>query len=286
MTNWIQVTAILDRVPDDWAVLCEVFDRHGIPGTVQTDNPPTLTGYLSENGADTTDLKQALLAAGANDVREQVIPDEDWAEAWKQFFKPRRIGRRFVVRPTWEEYPTTGDDLEIVLDPGQAFGTGDHPTTRLCLELMEEAWTERSERAPGVNEAAVADIGCGSGILSVGACLLGSKSVVGVDIDPISVQSARENAERNSVHFEVFEGKGFDPLPDETFDFVVSNIISAAVIALAPEASRRIRSGGIWIVSGIIEANWPDVLAAANRCGFTLQKFKQEGDWVAATLSR
>ncbi|MBX7131731.1 MAG: 50S ribosomal protein L11 methyltransferase [Fimbriimonadaceae bacterium] len=284
MTRWIQVTAVLERAPEDWAVLCDVFDRHGIPGTVQTDQPPTLSGYLvdSADSEGKVDLLRAdLLQFGAKEVTETVVPDEDWAESWKQFFKPREIGERFLVRPTWEEPPAVSDRLEIVLDPGQAFGTGDHPTTRLCLELMERVWKGLDLRPE------VADIGCGSGILTVAACLLGCKSAVGVDIDAVSVNSAKENGERNAVAFEVFEGTGFDPLPaDASYDVVLSNIISAALIALAPEASRRVRIGGFWIVSGIIEGNWKDVEAAAVRNGFAFTDFQQEGDWVAATFLR
>lgn len=283
MTHWIQVTAILDQAPEDWAALCDVFDRYGIPGTVQTDQPPTLSGYLAEEDGVVGvlhDLREALQAAGVREVTETRVEEQDWAETWKQYFLPRRIGRRFVVRPTWEEADVQPGDLEIVLDPGQAFGTGDHPTTRLCLELMEESW-------PGGRAERVADIGCGSGILTIAACLLGCASAVGVDTDSVSVQSARENAQRNRVAFEVFQGKGFDPLPPEaTYDVVLSNIISAAIIALAPDAAGRVAPGGIWIVSGIIEGNWPDVRAAAERVGFRLESNRQEGEWIGATFRR
>lgn len=283
MTRWIKVTARFDRAPEDWAAICDVFETHGIPGTVQTDEPPTLSGYLIEGEGSVeavAGLRSDLVNRGAATVTEELVPDEDWAEAWKQFFEPRRIGRRFVVRPTWKDYPAQPQDLMIVLDPGQAFGTGDHPTTRLCLELMESAW--EVETPPFV-----ADIGCGSGILSVAAKLLGSQRVIGVDIDPVAIVSARENAVRNGVEYDVVGGKGFTPFaPDLRFDAVLSNIISAALIALAPSASTHIRAGGIWLVSGVIEANWPDVEAAARQAGFVSESVKQEGDWIAAVLRR
>lgn len=279
MSNWIEVKAILEYEPDDWAVLHEVFDRHGIPGTLQTDKPPTLSGYLVEGSGDTLGaLTEELKQFGATDVETRIVPDEDWAESWKQFFKPRRIGKRFVVRPTWEAFELAPEDLEIVLDPGQAFGTGDHPTTRMCLELME-----RIDFA----DKRVADIGCGSGILSVGAKKLGAVSVSAVDVDPLSVEASQENAARNAVDFEVTEGTGFLSLdPASKFDIVISNIISAALIHLAPEVRKRLNQGGTWVVSGIIEANWCDVHKAAVTSGFDLVEVVREGDWVAATLRR
>lgn len=276
---WTKVTAILGGVPEDWSGWCEVFGRHGISGTVQTDEPPTLSGYLAPGKDELlAALRDDLTAFGARGVETDVVEEEDWAEAWKQFFKPRRVGERFVVTPTWEPYEPEPGDLVITLDPGQAFGTGDHPTTRGCLELLEKVGGEGKE---------VADIGCGSGILSVGAMLLGAKSVAGVDMESPSVVSTRENLARCGFEGEIFEGKGFDPLPeDATYDLVVSNIISAALIGLAPEASRRVRPGGHWVVSGIIHENWPDVWKRAEQCGFSLVERFEEGDWVAATFLR
>jgi len=183
-----------------------------------------------------------------------------------------------VIRPEWETFEAEADDIVIVLDPGQAFGTGDHPTTRMCLELLD---------ALDLHGLDVADIGCGSGILAVAACRLGARSVVGVDIDGVAVEASAENAARNGVSFDVLAGKGFEPLPSEaTYDLVVSNIISAALIVLAPEASGRVRPGGRWVVSGVIRNNWPDVAAAAERAGFQVDDVREEGDWVAASLIR
>ncbi|MBL8059414.1 MAG: 50S ribosomal protein L11 methyltransferase [Chthonomonas sp.] len=276
MKTWTLVRAVLDEAPRDWSPWTELFAEHGIEGTVQEDNPPSLGGYLYEgDGVDA--LVADLRAAGALRVDTEVIEEEDWSVAWRKFFVPRRVGNHFVVRPVWEPYELGPTDIEIVLDPGQAFGTGDHPTTRMCLELLEfEALQGKS----------VADIGCGSGILSVGACKLGASGVVGVDCDAASVDSSRENAERNGVEFEVYLGAGFDPLPHGDFDLVLSNIISAALIRLAPEAFSRIKPGGVWIVSGVIHSNWPDVLEAAQKCGFELVRKQEEGDWIAATFRR
>lgn len=276
---WTKITAVLDNQPEDWSLWCEVFARHGIAGTLQTDNPPTLTGYVAPNdGEKISPLREELLGFGAQEVQIGEIEEEDWAEAWKQFFVPRRVGRNFVVTPSWTDYDAKPGDMVITLDPGQAFGTGDHPTTRGCLELLEKV---------GAEGKSVADIGCGSGILSVGAGLLGAESIVGVDVESAAVSSARENLARNNVCGEIIEGKGFEPLVEsDSYDLVLSNIISAALINLAPVVAGKIKPGGHWIVSGIILNNWPDVQAKAKQCGFVLGEVFEEGDWVAAIYHR
>ncbi len=278
--SWIEVVARFYQAPEDWSPYIDVFGQFGCENTIQTDTPPTLGAAVVEvDGPQKVveDLKAALLAMGASRVDSRPLVEENWEENWKQFFKPRRVGKRFVVRPTWESFEFQPGDLEIVLDPGQAFGTGDHPTTRMCLELLEEYL------GPGQT---VADIGCGSGILSVGSVKLGASRVVAIDIEPISVEVAKENAVLNQVEFQALVGTGVQSLPDQDYDAVVSNIISATLISIAREVAPRVRPDGYWIVSGIIEANWPDVLEAAQRVGFRLEKMLQEDDWVGAALSR
>lgn len=279
MRVWTKVTAFLPSAPEDWSAWSFVFERNDLLGTLQTDDPPTMSAYLApgqESGLEK--LKSDLMEFGATKVEIEEVPEENWSESWKQFFKPRRIGGRFLIRPTWEEYEAEPGDLEIVLDPGQAFGTGDHPTTRGCLELLE------AEELCGKT---VADIGCGSGILSIAAAMLGATEVIGVDTDPISVEASIENAKRNRVEVEARVGKGFSVLDQgSTYDVVVSNIISAALIGIAPDAAAFVKPGGSWIVSGIIEANWADVQDAAEQVGFILDQKKQEGEWVSAKFSR
>ncbi len=276
MKTWTLVTAHYDSTPEDWAPVAEIFSEHGIPGTVQSDDPASLGGYVYE-GAGVDALRADLITAGAREVTVEVIEEEDWSIAWRKFFVPRRVGKSIMVRPVWEEADLKDGDIELVLDPGQAFGTGDHPTTRMCLELLESA---------NLEGMTVADIGCGSGILAIAALKLGASSVVAVDSDAASVDASAENADRNAVEFEVFLGAGFDPLPAGQYDVVVSNIISAALIRLAPEASERVKPGGLWIVSGIIQGNWAEVRAMAEQCGFTFVNELSEGEWIAATFRR
>lgn len=279
MTTWIEVKAQFDSSPGDWSPYVDAFDRFGCPSSIQSDTPPAISGYLVEvegSQARADQLALELHRLGASGVTLTTVPDEDWSELWKIHFKPRRVGSRFVIRPTWEEFESGPEDLVIVLDPGQAFGTGDHPTTRLCLELMEKA---------PIRGSTVADIGCGSGILSIGAVLLGAASVFASDIDPLAVEVSKANAELNGVEFECMAGDGFAVM-DGLRDVVISNIISATLIRLAPEAAHAVKAGGLWIVSGIIKGNWPDVQAAAEEQGFVLEETATEDEWVAATFRK
>lgn len=279
MSAWIEVKAILANAPEDWAVWTEIFDRHGYSGTVQTDFPPTLSTYVAPGDeARIAELEAELKAFGALSVEQKLVHEEDWANAWKQYFKPRKVGKNWVIQPTWEDYDAQPGDQILLLDPGQAFGTGDHPTTRGCLELMEPL---------DFTNKAVADIGCGSGVLSVAAGKLGATDIVGVDIELPAVEASRENAERNHVEMEIFQGLGFTPLPEgKMYDVVLSNIISAALVKLAPEVADRLNANGIWIVSGIIKPNWPDVQTAADQAGFQVKQTVEEDDWVSALLVR
>ncbi len=242
-------------------------------------DPPRIEGYLEDApGAEerASVLAERLRGIGAT-VESEEVPDQDWSETWKRFFKPFRVGDRLVVRPSWESVSLGPGDVEVEIDPGQAFGTGDHPTTRLCLQLLAGLpW----------DGLRVADVGCGSGILGIAAAKLGAAEVVGVDIDEASVEVARQNAQRNGVPCRWLVGNGFEPLEGDAFDAAFSNIISAVLIRIAPDAARAVRPGGLWIVSGVIEANWPDVLRAAENAGFGLMEARREGEWLAAVLQR
>lgn len=315
--SWIEVKA---RVPyaDDLSPWVEIYRDFGVENTMEEEGPLLVGCMVDVEGspARVEELVSALRDAGALEVTSNPYEETDWEESWKKFFKPRRIGQRFVVRPTWEEFEVTPGDLTIVLDPGLAFGTGDHPTTRMCLELLENAEVEGKR---------VADVGCGSGILSIGACMLGAAEVDAVDIEPASVEVSLENAELNRVKFRAIVGEGvrslFETVPDEAraaaqieweqderplgtigappitereasraaeqkYDIVVSNIISAILIRISPDVAEAVKPGGQWIVSGIILGNWPEVLTAAERVGFSLLEKQEEGDWVAARFLR
>jgi ribosomal protein L11 methyltransferase len=275
--NWICLSANLVEAPDDYSTLHDIFASHGLEATVEHDDPPGMSAYFCEDddaNARVAALGEALMAYGAERVVVERVEEEDWAESWKQFFKPREIGRRFMVKPTWEDVPST-DKTIIELDPGQAFGTGEHATTQLCVSMLEEAVEEGD---------VVLDIGCGSGILSIAAAKLGAR-VFATEIDAAAAQIAAENADRNGVSYEVFVGDGFPgSLPPA--DVVVSNIVSATLIRLAPEIAAAEKAGGVWIASGIIPANLPDVVAAAEGCGFSVVSQREEGGWVGVCFRR
>lgn len=278
MKVWTQVTAHLAEPPEDWAAWIVVFERHGFPGTLQVDFPPSLSTYAGPGQESEVESLIAELKELGVEIELSEVEEEDWSEAWKQYFKPRKVGRHWLVCPTWESVELEPGDRLLYLDPGQAFGTGDHPTTRGCLELMEDiVFTGKT----------VADIGSGSGILSMAAHILGAASVQGVDVEAPAINASIENAERLQMPLKFYQGLGFAPLgEDTTFDIVLSNIISAALIQLAPDAAQRVKPGGSWLTSGVIVSNWPDVLAAAKAEGFTLQNHIEEDGWISAHFRR
>lgn len=275
--NWIEVTAFFEAPPPDWSPFIDAFDCFGCPETLQTDSPAALTACLEEVpgvGSRVAGLEAALRDLGVARVQAKVVPDQDWSALWREFFKTRRVGERLVLSPSWENFEGRPRDVVVTLDPGQAFGTGDHPTTRLCLALLEQADPAGK---------AVADVGCGSGILAIAAAKLGAKRVFASDVDEQSVEIARQNAAANGVEVEFAAGAGFEP---QSFaaDIVLSNIISATLILLAPAATAAVKAGGVWIVSGIIAQNWPEVRAAAERGGFQLERVIEEDGWIAASF--
>ncbi len=204
------------------------------------------------------------------------VNEEDWANNWKKYYHTQRIGKRIVVTPSWEEYVPTGDEVQMQLDPGMAFGTGTHDTTRLCLELLEECVSP---------ETRILDVGTGSGILSVGGVLLGAKSALGVDIDPVAVKVANENAEINGVtdKTEFVCGDLTDKVHGQ-FEIVTANIVADVIIRLLSTVKSYLLKGGVLIVSGIIDTRADEVENACHEAGFTTEKRLEHGGWVAIKL--
>lgn len=177
-------------------------------------------------------------------VTTSEVNDEDWAHTWKKYYKPTKIGERIVVRPSWESYIENEQEIIIDLDPGMAFGTGTHETTIMCLEQLEKYVKESDE---------VIDIGCGTGILAIGAAKLGAKKVIAVDMDEVSVKVSNENVLLNEVDrmVEVRHGNLVDVV-NEKSDIVVSNIIAEVIVRLADDLHKVLKDEGIFIASGII----------------------------------
>ncbi len=217
-------------------------------------------------------------------LRERTVHEEDWANAWKEFFQVERIGRRLVVRPSWREYAAQPGDVVLDLDPGMAFGTGQHETTRMCL-LAVEALTR-----PGMR---VLDVGCGSGILGIAAALLGAGEVVAVDTELVAVEATAENARRNGVRDRLHVAEGslderwpFGSLPSAAFDLALANIHAAAAIALAPHLHAALRPGGTLVASGIIAERLEAVLNALVVAGFSEPEVRAAGDWRTVVTRR
>ena len=204
------------------------------------------------------------------------VNEEDWANNWKQYYHTQRIGKRIVVTPSWEEFTPADGDVQMRLDPGMAFGTGTHDTTRLCLELLEECVTP---------ETRILDVGTGSGILSVGGVLLGAPSALGVDIDPVAVKVANENAEINEVtdKTEFVCGDLTDKVHGK-FEIVTANIVADVIIRLLGTVKNYLLKGGVLIVSGIIDTRADEVENACHEAGFVTEKRLEHGGWVAIKL--
>ncbi len=244
--------------------------------------PPAVAGFLpvddrlEDRLASLKDALDALAGFGVEgagtDLTLRYVEEEDWANAWKAYFKPMRVGRRLVVTPPWEDAGLAPGEIPLVIDPGMAFGTGSHPTTQLCLVALEEC--VRAGQS-------VADVGTGSGILAIAAAKLGAARVAASDIDPLAVRIARENGAVNGVSLGVSEA-----LPVGAFDVVVANILADVIIGMGSELWGLTRPGGTLIASGIIETRGDDVQRALEAYGFQARDVCPQGEWVALLLTR
>ena len=216
---------------------------------------------------------------GSLAVTVRTVDEEDWANNWKQYYKPLLIGKRLLVLPCWEQQPET-DRVVLKLDPGMAFGTGAHHTTRMCLEFLERVME------PGLD---MLDMGCGSGILSIAARLLGAKRAVAVDIDPIAETVARDNADMNGLSQDGYEIYIGNLLADEglrqriggPYPVVAANIVADVIIGLAPYAKTVVSPGGWFIVSGIIDDRAAETEEKLKQAGFEVTEVVSSDCWYA-----
>ena len=219
-------------------------------------------------------LTQRLLACGIkHSIATAQVREEDWATAWKKYYHPVRVGKRLVICPSWEQTELSAHEIKLELDPGMAFGTGTHETTRLCLELLEQYVSPGSQ---------VLDVGCGSGILSIAALLLGAKRAVGVDIDEVAVRVARENAGMNGVD-ERAEFVCGDLAREVTgvYQVVCANIVADVIKRFAPDIPRYLAPGGTLLASGIIAERADEVAAALEEQGLRVLRREEQGGWAA-----
>ena len=208
----------------------------------------------------------------------RTLCEQDWANEWKQYFHTTKIGSQIVIKPDWESYTPTAEEKVIELDPGMAFGTGTHATTRMCIERLEELVT------PNID---VYDVGTGSGILAMTAALMGARSIHAIDIDGKAVEVAKENIAKNHLSNRITVKKGnlLDDA-DEKADLIVANIIADIIITLLPDAFKKLRQGGLFLASGVIKERLCDVEKAARQHGFTVLDVKNRAGWTAITMRK
>lgn len=256
-----------------------------------------VTIYLPEDaqGAETLQMVQELLkrkkaadTEGKFGRLEAVltgVKEEDWANNWKQYFKPLCVGEKLLIKPSWEKV-AEGEKRKILeIDPASSFGTGQHNTTQLCLELVEKNLHEGDR---------ILDLGCGSGILSIGALLLGAESATAVDVDENSVKIAKENAEKNHISAEKYTAYCGNIIDDKAlveqigtgYDLLCANIVADVLIGMSGIFGGFIKDGGTLIVSGIIDQRKDEVLDRLKAEGFELIEIREKEDWVAASFRK
>jgi ribosomal protein L11 methyltransferase len=299
--HWIETRITFSGVDAELAVdlIADLFYTLGAKGVVVDDphlepeegwsadavprpEQPAVTGYLPADAR--LEAQQAALAQGLAELARvhplrctityTRIDEQDWAESWKAFFWPEKITSAIVVKPTWRDYTAQPHETVIEIDPGMAFGTGTHPTTAMCVQLLETHL-----RRGGT----VLDVGTGSGILLIAAAKLGATAGLGVDADPVAVAVAHENLKLNgidSARFPVREGT-LTQAVDQRFDMVVANILADVVVDLLDDIGRVLAPGGVVICSGIIETRRPDVERKMAEQGLELIDRLQRQEWVA-----
>jgi len=213
------------------------------------------------------------ISLGRLRVEDSIVDDEAWKDNWKEFFKPTKVTEKIIIKPTWYEYESKEGELVIEIDPGMAFGTGTHPTTSMCMKLLE--------RYEGSTKT-VLDVGCGSGILSIAAALLGAEQVLGVEIDTIAVNIAKENVKANNLcdKIKIKEGDLTKHI-EEKFDVVVANLMADLVLLVSEDVHKNIAPKGVFIASGILIERQEEVLTGMRRAGFEIIDVIEEREWCA-----
>ena len=236
-------------------------------------NGVTVKIYNSEfsNLENIDKLIEDIKARDLGETTIRFVDEEDWANNWKSFYYTQKIGNRLVIKPSWEDYTPDTGEIVMNLDPGMAFGTGTHETTNMCLVQLEKYMKSND---------IVYDIGCGSGILSIAAKLLGAKKVVGVDLDPMCIRVSKENAEINHVEVEFIEGDLFAGVSGKA-NLIVSNIIAEIIVDLIEQIKTYLVDDGIFITSGIIVEKSHLVMDKLNSSGFEIIEEKVENGWTS-----
>ena len=293
MSNcWWEITVVCN--PSLEELVFWRLDLFGCSGTAtQTkDESYVVRAYIPDIKIKSPDLsglsdrlKEDAVSLNANppEVTWQQIQEEDWASSWKQYWQPQAIGDRFLIYPAWLDVPQNSDRLLLRLDPGAAFGTGTHPTTQLCLESLEMRLSENSDKA-------IADIGCGSGILSIGAMLLGAKEVIAVDTDPLAVKSCRSNFQLNGISEErltVKEGSVAEIARLNTiYDGILCNILAEVIVQLFPHFNAISHNKSWAILSGILVEQTDLIADVVESNGWTIATLWKRQEWCCFNIRR
>lgn len=286
-------------------LIADVFYRFGVKGVVVDDPamevPPgadvvfeddirpsvnAVSGYFPAATFDQDQrrrFEKALKALiGQLPMQQRIfyrsLDEEDWAESWKAFFWPEKVSARIVVKPTWRDYHPSGNELVLEIDPGMAFGTGTHPTTSLCMQLLEKHLRPQDR---------LLDVGTGSGILMVAASLLGAAEVHGIDNDPVAVTVAQQNLVLNAIPADRSRAWTGDLVGGVTacYDVVVANILAPVILGLLPDVRAVMARDGRFICSGILMSQQDEVVAKARTLGFQLVEAVDQEEWVALVMT-
>ncbi len=301
--DWIELAVDVDREAVE--AVSELFAEYGYNGGVVVEEaivPQPDEDYVVDPAAPVQVRTYLVADAKAEDTRQRIaealwhlgrmrqigelratqLKEEDWANAWKAHYQTTRIGRSMVIKPSWLDYSAAPGDHVIELDPGMAFGTGLHPTTRLCLEALEDYAVGSIRR--------VLDLGTGSGILAIGtARLLPGVHIWALDTDSVAVEVSAANVAANALTTTISVEQGSlrpGVEPDIHFDLIIANILARVIIELAGAIAGALEPGGVAITSGIIDERGPDVYAALERAGLNVIETRQEGDWLAIIVRR
>lgn len=259
--------------PGDWDYfdesLLKVKEGAVIKGYYKEDED--FEKHLNYIKSSIENLKEFGIDKGQGLVTVTKVNEEDWENNWKKYYKPAKVGNKIVVKPIWEHYTAKDNEIVVELDPGMAFGTGTHETTRMCIKALEKYVN---------SDSIVFDIGTGSGILAISAAKLNAKKAVGVDLDPVAVKSASENVKYNELdNIEIIHGNLMDVVKGKA-NIVVANIIADVIIFLTDSVKNFILPGGIFITSGIINSRKQDVIDKFNSSGLKIEEVNEEGEWV------
>lgn len=300
----IEGVEIEDNIPLSKEDQAEMFIDF-LPELPPDDGVSHVSFYIEDDGEDHTELLKEvkkgleelrkIVDVGSGVITSDETEDLDWINNWKKFFSSFYIDD-ILIKPTWEELkPEDADKFLIEIDPGVSFGTGKHETTQLCIRQLLKYIRGNESYTPENSNPVVLDVGCGSGILSIVALKLGASAVVGTDLDPDCMVSTRENMEVNHLDETlgtfyvgnlIDDTKLQEEVGTEKYDIVVANILADVIIPMAPVIPARLKSGGYFITSGIIDFKENDVKAALEAAGFEIVEVNHQGEWVGITARK